>query len=378
MHINKHLFIGAALLAATFSSNQIVHSAPRAGKVITKSQIAISSPKNNSSVDSPLTVRGTAPANQQVGVNVTAVFDGGQRNLGTMNTTANKSGHWTTRPIQLLLPKNAKNAQFKIVASYKVGKLTHTSGTVKVRLKQKLVPVQPNIEKKPNFIPAQPRPIPAPVKPRNYVKPDITSPRASLYLSMPNNYPVKGKATPDRDVKVTVIGKWTENGRSKTRQIDQKTVRTASNGKWTAEMRFESVSKKRLVSYDIIAEDPVFHDKDTVTINESIRPTIITPRQDEQWVSNGNYFISGNAGPGQRLNVSITAHWVTMNGNIRRNQTRVIAYDTVNVDSLGNWSTRLKFEPVNSHSSIMEPYYIIVAKDTVTRADAAVTVEERK
>jgi|GEM_PF-6928394 len=364
-----------ALLATTFGASQIVQSAPRAGKIITKSQIVISSPKNNSSVDSPLTVRGTAPKNQRVGVNVTAVYDGGQRNLGTMNTTANGSGHWATKPIQLLLPENAKNAYFKIVASYKVGKQTHTSSIIKVQLKQKLVPVRPNIEAKDKL---KPMPKAVPVKPTNYVKPDITYPTAGLYLTMPYHYPVRGKATPNRNVKVTVIGKWTEDGRSKSRQIDQKTVRTASNGKWSVDMRYESVGVNYPTSYDVIAEDIAFPDKDTVTVYENIKPTIQFPHANEEWTANGNYVISGKGAPGHQLKVSITAHWVTVNGNTRHNQTRVIANTRVDVNAQGHWNTRQKFEPVDSGNSISDPYYIIVAEDASTRAQDAVTVKERK
>jgi len=373
MHIKNYLLLGATLLTTSIGTNQAVQSAPRLEKTVAKSKFAISSPKNNAIVDSPLTVRGTAPQNQQMKINVTAVYDGGQRNLGALKTTANAKGHWSTKPIQLLLPKNAKNAHFKIVASYTTGKQTFSLSPIQVRLKPSSLSVQPKTEIKP-----YPRPKLVPVKPRNYVKPDITYPTAGLHLTMPYSYPVRGKATPNRDVSVTVVAKWTKDNRSTTRIIDQKTIRTPSNGKWSVDMHYESVGVEHPSSYEVIAEDTAFQDKDMVIVHERIKPSILFPHENEEWVANGNYSISGKGAPGHQLKLTITAHWTTINGNTRQNHQRSIAAaNAIQINDFGKWSIRQKFEPIDSGNPASIPFYIVEVIDTTTRASAAVSVRER-
>lgn len=74
----------------------------------------VTSPENNEQVTSPLIINGTANKNSQVEVHVEAVFTGGSQDLGSFKINANDAGEWSTIPINLWVPENAKNVKFHI------------------------------------------------------------------------------------------------------------------------------------------------------------------------------------------------------------------------------------------------------------------------
>lgn len=83
-------------------------------KVIGSTLPTIISPANNEQVASPLIINGTASENIQIEVTVEAVFTGGSQDLGTFKTNADSAGEWSTIPINLWVPEDAKNVKFHI------------------------------------------------------------------------------------------------------------------------------------------------------------------------------------------------------------------------------------------------------------------------
>lgn len=103
----------------------IVQISPVSAQLQIVQPLAITSPKSNARVNSPLVVKGSSSKNQTVEVNVQAVFSGGEQDLGTFKSKADNSGNWQTTPINLWLPEGAKNAKYLITA--KVGNQVTTA-----------------------------------------------------------------------------------------------------------------------------------------------------------------------------------------------------------------------------------------------------------
>lgn len=79
--------------------------------------VEITTPENNQGVKSPLTVKGTSDPKTDISLQIVAKYTGGEQDLGTFNFSSDSQGKWTSTPINLWLPDNAKNAQFDIIAS---------------------------------------------------------------------------------------------------------------------------------------------------------------------------------------------------------------------------------------------------------------------
>ena len=147
----------------------------------------ITSPSANARVNSPLTIEGTASKNNSVQVNVKAIFDGGEQDLGTFTTTADADGKWRTTPIALWLPENAHNAKYDITASQKVGSHTYPSK----------ITVLP-----PLHVIIHPIPVPLPL----ILSPTITKPTEDQEVSSP--LVIRGKGVKGNTIKVHVSAEW--------------------------------------------------------------------------------------------------------------------------------------------------------------------------
>ena len=105
------------LLSATPSFAQKIDVTTQTRIKAKNTELAITSPKENSNVTSPLTIEGVAPINSKVLVNIKAVFDGGNESLGSFEILSNNKGKWKSIPINLWAPEGAKNLKYEIVAS---------------------------------------------------------------------------------------------------------------------------------------------------------------------------------------------------------------------------------------------------------------------
>lgn len=114
---NAILYLGVLFFLSILipANAQKIRQLPIKGQSST--ELAISSPANNASVASPLTITGTAPKNSKILVNIKAIFTNGSQDLGTFSTSANSRGKWQSKPITLWAPKGAKNLRYEITAS---------------------------------------------------------------------------------------------------------------------------------------------------------------------------------------------------------------------------------------------------------------------
>lgn len=82
----------------------------------TEKIVEITAPKNNQSVTSPLTAKGKTIPGTDINLQIVAKFTGGEQDLGTFTIKSDDHGNWTSIPINLWLPEDAKNAEFDIIA----------------------------------------------------------------------------------------------------------------------------------------------------------------------------------------------------------------------------------------------------------------------
>lgn len=76
----------------------------------------ITSPKENTQVQSSITIEGEGGKNQEIEVNVLAIFTGGEHDLGTFGVKADGNGKWKTHTVSLYLPEGVENAKYVITA----------------------------------------------------------------------------------------------------------------------------------------------------------------------------------------------------------------------------------------------------------------------
>lgn len=197
---------------------------------VSSNQPGITSPKNNSNISTPLTIEGTGTPGRKVEINVTAEFENGEQDLGTFTSTASSSGKWSTTPIQLWLPEDAKNPKYVITAIDALEGKKTTSGTVTVfppknvaiMARKDVLALQPQksllqaVKTDPslfeNIFAAAP--------------PAITSPASNEQVSSPVT--IKGTAAENAPVQVSVKAKFTGG------EQDLGMFRTKANtaGKW--------------------------------------------------------------------------------------------------------------------------------------------------
>lgn len=80
-------------------------------------KVKITIPQNDQNVNSPLTVKGKSDAKSKINLQIVAKYSGGEQDLGTFDIQADSQGNWTSTPINLWLPEDAKNAKFDITAT---------------------------------------------------------------------------------------------------------------------------------------------------------------------------------------------------------------------------------------------------------------------
>lgn len=273
MQLSRKFFIITTALALGLGGGiQISQAAPQPKKVVRAiSQTpTITSPKNNARVNSPLTVKGTAPKESKISISIKATFKSGSQDLGTFSATANSSGKWQTSPINLWAPEGAKNLRYEVVASRTVrmkGKTTkrriqrYTSEKVIVSPAKKVlfVPVAQLTEKKlralnpratlvlkPTLKPVL-KPIlqPARIDPitGELIRPSvpsgpnvtITSPNRNATVDFPLN--IKGTAARNSRIQVLITTECQIYGQNTLRRTKAYTS-SDNNGKWQTGMLF--------------------------------------------------------------------------------------------------------------------------------------------
>ena len=176
----------------------------------------ITSPEPNDRVASPLTVEGTAAKNNDVQINLKAIFDGGDQDLGTFTATADADGKWHSTPIGLWLPENAKNAKYEITASQKLGGKNYA----------KTITVLPPIH-----VILQPIPIPLP---QIIMPPTITLPHENDTVSSPLT--IHGTGVKGNTIEVRVSAKWVKKIAflkfDKDKDFGTFAIIVPPNGKW--------------------------------------------------------------------------------------------------------------------------------------------------
>lgn len=176
---------------------------------------AITSPSANARVASPLIVRGTAGKNRKVNIHVVATYTGGEQDLGTFTTTANNDGKWSTTPINLWLPEEAKNARYQISAIQIINDRPSPAKTITV-----LPPLNVILRPLPLY------PILSP--------PQITHPQADDEVHSP--LVIQGKGVAGHKVQVSVKVEWKERiliiVRDKDKDLGTFQVTVQPDGTW--------------------------------------------------------------------------------------------------------------------------------------------------
>lgn len=172
----------------------------------------ITSPTRNSSVSSPLVVRGTArKTNDRVMVDIKATFTGGEMLLKQHTPlTVDNNGQWRAPATELWLPYGAKNAEFKITASQ--------AG----RKSQVIVK-------------------PASSIPYELAKPTITSPARNARIALPGTVRIQGTGIPGHTIDVAVRGYWGSRYGNGNRQAGHGTAVVGANGQWSVGIAVEQV-----------------------------------------------------------------------------------------------------------------------------------------
>lgn len=351
------LFI-VTLLVATFSGYSVVQAAPGTVWQPSIGTPNITSPTNNSQVTSPLIIKGTAIKNGQIEVSVEANFTGGSQSLGTFKATANSKGEWSTTPINLWVPEEAKNVKFQISATQTVNNVKSNPKEVTVLPPQKLKTISRNqikgniiTQQNPGVASTIARPMVAekrdlnPVLAKAAALPTITSPNNQTVITTP--LIVEGTAQRGSIVDVTIesnIAKPDFNNTSVRANVDE-------NGKWkTAPINlwlFEDATDAR---FTITATEKIPRiDKPRQSRSITVIPSInqnfprhpikpwgisIGPKAGKNVIS--PLVITGSAGKERTVQIYITSHYTDSKGkrvDLPRINTSAIS------DNKGKWET---------------------------------------
>lgn len=316
----------------------------------------IHSPTNNSQVSSPLTIKGTASRNAQVEVNIEATFIGGSQDLGTFKANADSKGKWSTTPINLWIPEDAKNIKFQIIAIQTFNNMELTSKTVTVlppptiktisRSEIKgdiLMQVNPNVATKkiPQNISLKPNMNAALIKAA--ALPEITSPNHQAVITTPLT--VEGTAKRGSTISVTVesnIAKPNFNSKSVRAVVDE-------NGKWkTAPINLWLFENETDARFTISAtekipgiDQPLLSKPITVipSINQNFPRHPVKPKISsisKAGENDASRVIKGSAGPGRTIQIYILSYYTDSKGK-RVDLPKVNSSTTS--DNQGKWAT---------------------------------------
>lgn len=357
MKIKNNFFIIVTLLALTFTGSGFAQKIVK-GTVLKKSNdlLNITSPANNTQVASPLIIKGIANKNKQVEVNIEATFTGGSQDLGTFKANVDSRGQWSTTPINLWVPEDAKNVNFLLTATQTVNNKKSTSKTVTILPPQTIktiaraeikgdiiMQVNPKVAQKrmTQNVTLKPGVNPALVKAA--ALPEITSPSHQAVITTP--LIVEGTAKRGSTISVTVksnIAKPEMNSKSVRAEVDEKgNWKTPPINLWL----FEDATDARF----------------TISVSEKMpgidqpliaRPITVIPSIDQNFPrhprkpklgsiskageNDGSRIIMGSAGPNRTIQIYILSHYTDSKGK-RVDLPKVNS--TTTSDNKGKWAT---------------------------------------
>src|SRR5699024_4195806 len=187
----------------------------------------ITSPEENSEVTSPLIIKGTAVAKNQVDIKVKVIYNGGNQEIKYFKLEVNSDHKWETRPVQLYLPGYIKDAEFVITAVQINGK-EKRSRSREIRVKPKsdilriynkllqcssieLIPIEHKEEELMTKTTSDKSLNKEFLEPLHIVEPEIINPQNGCILSKEKAIQLIGKGLSGHDIEIKCEMKYRDN-----------------------------------------------------------------------------------------------------------------------------------------------------------------------
>lgn len=357
MYKKINYLILLTLFSFTFSASSFAQRLVKRTVVKTSTDAPnITSPSNNSSVASPLTIKGKASKNGQVEVTLEATFNGGNQDLGTFKVNANSQGEWSTSPINLWVPEGSKNVKFVIKATQTINNnqsgpttitvlppqmirtIAHTqiNGQIAETMNPKVVQKKTvrNVASKPNLNASLAEAA---------ALPEITSPGHQTVIKTP--LIIEGTAKKGSKISVTIesnIPKPDHNIKSVNAQVD-------ANGNWKTPpislwlFENETDARFKITAYEKLSNTNKTLISKEITVIPSIdqnfpkhprKPKIGTISKLGK--NDASRTISGSAGPNRTIQIHILNHYTDTKG--KRVDLPKINISTTS-DNNGKWTS---------------------------------------